>query len=65
MTSSTLRFDTDPPCDFLTYLEWRLGKGADATAKLLAEWLATYEPMRRTARTQMPSSEQEPYAAHG
>src|SRR5688572_13060128 len=31
----TRRFDTDPPCDFLAYLEWRLGQDADATAKLL------------------------------
>ena len=55
MSSSTVRFDKDPPCDFLTYLEWRLGKGQDATVRLLGEWLATYESERRTARTWMPS----------
>jgi hypothetical protein len=43
------RFDSDPPCDFLTYLEWRLGEGEDATARLLGEWLATYQSERRTA----------------
>ena len=43
----TQRFDSDPPCDFLAYLEWRLGQNADATAKLLGEWLATYEPIER------------------
>jgi hypothetical protein len=44
-------FDSDPPCDFLTYLESRLGKDQDVTTKLLGEWLATYEPERHTART--------------
>jgi hypothetical protein len=44
-----MRFDNDPPCDFLAYLEWRLGQDADATAKLLGEWLASYEPERATS----------------
>jgi hypothetical protein len=47
----TMRFETDPPCDFLAYLEWRLGQDADATVKLLGEWLATYEPARGAARS--------------
>ena len=42
------RFDNDPPCDFLTYLEWRLGEDEDATARLLGEWLATYKSERHT-----------------
>ena len=40
----------DPPPDFLTYLEWRLGKDEQATAELLGEWLTTYEPRQRTER---------------
>jgi len=35
----------DTPCDFLAYLEWRLGQDADSTARLLVEWLAAYEPV--------------------
>jgi hypothetical protein len=46
-----MNFEHDLPCDFLTYLEWRLGKDEDATARLLGEWLATYEPECWTART--------------
>ena len=46
------RLDGDAPCDFLTYLEWRLGKDADATAKLLGEWLSSYEPKRRSSSEQ-------------
>ena len=38
----------DPPSDFLTYLESRLGKDEQATAELLGEWLTTYEPRQRT-----------------
>jgi hypothetical protein len=41
------RVDGDTPCDFLTYLEWRLGKDEDDTARLLGEWLSSYEPVRR------------------
>jgi hypothetical protein len=57
MSSSTRRFETDPPCDFLAYLEWRLGKGEDATARLLGEWLTSYEPERRRARAWIRSLE--------
>jgi len=39
----------DPPSDFLTYLESRLGKDEPAAAELLGEWLTTYEPRWRTA----------------
>ena len=35
------------PCDFLSYLEWRLGSDRDTTTEMLAEWLATYQPQRR------------------
>jgi hypothetical protein len=37
----------DVPCDFLTYLQWRLGYDRDATAEMLADWLASYEPRTR------------------
>ena len=36
----------DDSCDFLAYLEWRLGKDRNATAEILADWLATYQPLR-------------------
>jgi hypothetical protein len=39
--------DSEIPCDFLAYLEWRLGQSSDTTTKLLAEWLATYRPEGR------------------
>ena len=44
------RLDNDPPCDFLTYLEWRLGEDEDATARLLGEWLATYKSELRSTK---------------
>jgi hypothetical protein len=44
-----MRLDNDSPCDFLAYLEWRLGQDTDATAKLLGEWLASYEPESTTS----------------
>lgn len=37
----------DVTCDFLSYLEWRLGKDRDATAEMLGEWLAGYKRQRR------------------
>jgi hypothetical protein len=40
----------DTPCDFLAYLEWRLGQDADATARLLVEWLAAYQPAENALR---------------
>jgi len=40
----------DTPCDFLAYLEWRLGQDADATARLLVEWLAAYQPAEKALR---------------
>jgi hypothetical protein len=40
--------DNDIPCDFLSYLEWRLGNDRDATTEMLSEWVAAYEPQRRT-----------------
>jgi hypothetical protein len=33
-------------CDFLSYLEWRLGMKRDATAEMLGEWLTTYTAQR-------------------
>ena len=50
MRSSTAFFDSDPPCDFLVYLERRLGRDEGATARLLGDWLATYEPKRQLSR---------------
>lgn len=41
------RFHDDVPCDFLAYLEWRLGHDRDTTAEMLADWVATYRPQRR------------------
>jgi hypothetical protein len=38
----------DIPCDFLAYLESRLGTDRDATTEMLSEWLAAYEPQRRS-----------------
>ena len=54
------RFDNDPPCDFLTYLEWRLGEDGDATARLLGEWLSSYKSERGTGRSPLPLSSLEP-----
>ena len=48
------RLDNDTPCDFLTYLEWRLDKDEDATTKLLGEWLSTYEPQRKSREQMAP-----------
>jgi len=36
----------DVACDFLTYLECRLGMKRDATAEMLGEWLTTYKAER-------------------
>jgi len=41
------RANEEVPCDFLTYLQWRLGYDRDATAEMLAEWLTSYEPQTR------------------
>jgi hypothetical protein len=41
------RANEEVPCDFLTYLQCRLGYDRDATAEMLAEWLASYEPLTR------------------
>jgi hypothetical protein len=38
----------DIPCDFLSYLEWRLGNDRDTTTEMLSEWLAAYESQRRS-----------------
>ena len=38
----------DVACDFLSYLEWRLGTGRDATTQMLGEWLASYKSQRRS-----------------
>lgn len=46
---STDGFD-DPPPDFLTHLERRLGISRDAAMAILAEWLLTYEPVGRPRR---------------
>jgi len=55
-----VRFDNDPPCNFLAYLEWRLGKDEDATTRLLGEWLATYEPKGHAARPETPHNARRP-----
>jgi hypothetical protein len=41
------RSNEDVPCDFLSYLQWRLGSDRDSTAEMLAEWLASYQPQTR------------------
>lgn len=43
-------------CDFLSYLEWRLGTGRDATTQMLGEWLANYKSQRRSERNHPISS---------
>lgn len=40
------RANEDVPCDFLSYLQWRLGCDRDATAQMLADWLVSYKPQR-------------------
>jgi hypothetical protein len=42
--------DDDIPCDFLSYLEWRLGSSRDATTEMLSEWIAAYERQRRSGK---------------
>ena len=37
--------------DFLYYLERRLGTDRRATAEMLGEWLASYEPQRPRTRS--------------
>jgi len=46
--------EQETPCDFLEYLEWRLGQSRDSTARLLGEWLASYEPERRGGGSRHP-----------
>lgn len=58
--------DGDTPCDFLIYLEWRLGQDGNATTKMLGEWLSTYKPVRHApgyARELSPSPGAEPGAS--
>jgi hypothetical protein len=38
----------DAACDFLAYLEWRLGTERDATAEMLGDWLVAYRLERRS-----------------
>jgi hypothetical protein len=38
--------DHELPCNFLEYLEWRLGQKSEPTTRMLGEWLASYEPQR-------------------
>lgn len=35
----------DLPCDFLAYLERRLGVGSDDALSALANWIREYEPL--------------------
>lgn len=46
--------ERDLPCNFLEYLEWRLGEKPDAATRLLGEWLASYEPRRASAAFDSP-----------
>jgi hypothetical protein len=46
--------ERDLPCNFLEYLEWRLGEKPDAATRLLGEWLASYEPKRAVAAPEAP-----------
>jgi hypothetical protein len=44
----------DVPCDFLVYLEQRLGKSTWATLDMLGEWLQRYEPKQPGVRACEP-----------
>ena len=59
-----VRFNDDPQCEFLAYLESRLGKDEAATVRVLGEWLAKYEPEshRQLAPRRLTTSRRDPHA---
>ncbi|HET9955325.1 MAG TPA: hypothetical protein VFQ61_12510 [Polyangiaceae bacterium] len=55
-TSGRTELATEPPLDFLTYLEQRYQANRALVTSLLGEWLVRYEPCEQRAILVAPSA---------